>query len=111
MSDYGDFSMNVDLLDPINTGDIHLDQLDDDDEFFQTLDMSFLDFLASTTPSNTTMVKMEEELKQPEMSLPTSRFHSVTEEQMKSYEEARQSKSTKSNTKWAIKIFQGSSGF
>ena len=111
MSDYGDFGMDYDFLDPTNTDSVSLEELDQDDEFFRTLDLSFLDFLASSKPTATSMVKMEEELKKPEMPLPSnsgnSRFATATEDQMKQYEEARHSKSTKSNTKWAIKIFQG----
>ena len=111
MSDYADFGMDYDFLDPTNTDNVSLEELDQADEFSRTLDMSFLDFLASSKPTATSMVKMEEELKKPEMPLPSgsgnSRFATATEDQMKQYDEARQSKSTKSNTKWAINIFQG----
>lgn len=36
-----------------------------------------------------------------------NRFRRVDENEMDSYEEARQSKRTKLNTKWAVRMFQG----
>ncbi|OWF43402.1 hypothetical protein KP79_PYT24915 [Mizuhopecten yessoensis] len=36
-----------------------------------------------------------------------SRFKKVTDVDLKKYEEMTQSKSTKKNTKWELKIFQG----
>ncbi|XP_062606354.1 uncharacterized protein LOC134268177 [Saccostrea cucullata] len=42
----------------------------------------------------------------PEMPNTKSRFHKVTEEQVKKYEEMTQSKNTKKHTKWGVKILQ-----
>ena len=102
-SEFGNFVIEYDDIDSLTD----MDQFEDDEELFSTLDMNFLDFLASTKPTATETARMKEELKQPEMDLPPTRFHTINEDQMRTLEENRQSKSTKSNTKWATKIFQG----
>ena len=102
-SEFGNFVIEYDDIDSLTD----MDQFEDDEELFSTLDMNFLDFLASTKPTATETARMKEELKQPEMDLPPTRFYTINEDQMRALEENRQSKSTKSNTKWATKIFRG----
>ena len=100
-SEFVNFVIEYDDIDSLTI----MDQLEDDEELFSTLDINFLDFLASTKPTATETAGMKEELKQPEMDLPPPRFHTINVDQLRALEENRQSKSTKSNTKWATTIF------
>ena len=100
-SEFGNFVIEYEDIDSLT----YMDQLEGDKELFSTLDMNFLDFLASTKPTAAVTARMKEELKQPEMDLPPPRFHTINEDQMRALEANRQSKSTKPNTKWASKSF------
>ena len=44
---------------------------------------------------------------QPSVSPAPSRFRKVSQDDLKKYEESHQSKATKMNTRWGMKIFQG----
>ena len=76
-------TVNFDLGEMLQNPLIDIDFLDNDDDML-------LNSLQSFETSNT-----------------NSRFANVNEEKLQSYEEATQSKSTKNNTKWALKIVQG----
>ena len=76
-------TVNFDLGEMLENPLIDIDFLDNDDDML-------LNSLQSFETSNT-----------------NSRFANVNEEKLQSYEEATQSKSTKNNTKWALKIVQG----
>ena len=76
-------TVNFDLGEMLQNPLIDIDFLDNDDDML-------LKSLQSFETSNT-----------------NSRFANVNEEKLQSYEEATQSKSTKNNTKWALKIVQG----
>ena len=76
-------TVNFDLGEMLQNPLIDIDFLDNDDNML-------LKSLQSFETSNT-----------------NSRFANVNEEKLQSYEEATQSKSTKNNTKWALKIVQG----
>lgn len=109
--DYGEFfvSFSPDTSMSVNDSSLQLmaDELNaDDDDLFRTLDTSLFDLMASSNANSADLFKMDQEMKVPDMGS-SSRFSSVTEEQLHTYEHDRQSKSTKSNTKWAIRIFQG----
>ena len=79
-----------------------------DDEFLQTIDFDALELLAS---SATCVSNMNFQLKLPEIvepiDMPPSRFATVKEDDIRRLQEDNQSSSTKRNTKWGIKIFQG----
>ena len=94
------FNENVDFL-AIN---------DEDDELFRTLDTSLFDFSASTAVNYPDLnIKMNDQLKKEEdgNQNSSSRFKKVNESDMMKLEEAHQSNRTRKNTKWAVKIFQG----
>ena len=77
-------TVNFDLGEMLENPLIDIDFLNNDDDIL-------LKSLQSFKTSNT-----------------NSRFANVNEEKLQSYEEATQSKSTKNNTKWALKIVQNS---
>ena len=106
---YGTFSMSGAVVQ-----DLKLEFNDSDDEVLCNLVAS--DFVA--VPTND--LQFDADLKLAALDLPrpetpavqsqrpeTSRFSKVTEDELLAFEDAHQSKSTKANTKWAMRIFQG----
>lgn len=69
--------------------------------------------LSSSTFRDTSMPNQESELTTltgssvSDKPSKTSRFKTVSEKQIKDYEESNQSKATKKNTAWGVKLFQG----
>ena len=106
MENFGNFSVENELMN--DNFDLYAIN-DDDDELFRTLDTSLFDFFASTVINNpdANIQKMNEQLKQEEDGHQTSRFKYVSEADMRKLEESHQSTRTRTNTKWAVKIFQG----
>lgn len=100
---------NFGIGDPLNISTIDYEDLD----FL----MDDFDFQASDVPSNavnsTSMEEIEavlqaELVEVPAVSKPkTQRFKTATEADLQILQDSRQSKATKKNTKWGIKVFQG----
>ena len=107
MEYFGNFWVENELLNE------HVDFLainDEDDELFRTLDTSLFDCAAYTAVNYPDLnIKMNAQLKKEEdgNQYSSSRFKNVNESDMMKLEEAYQSNRTRKNTKWAVKIFQG----
>lgn len=104
MADYGKFDMGENEICE------ELWQLFED-EIMENMDLTNMEVVSSIENVN----EMKDELLEsaftclppPETPAAPKRFKSFTENDLKQFEDARQSKSTKMNTKWAIKLFQG----
>ncbi|VDI76594.1 Hypothetical predicted protein [Mytilus galloprovincialis] len=67
--------------------------------------------LQPQAPSQNPLAPKPVEVKRPTVSLlqkSQKRFQTVTPEELKDLKDSRQAKSTKQNTKWVVKVFQGS---
>lgn len=101
MAEYGDFNISE------NEPELYL-LLDND--ILASLD---LPFMAPVSVEETKEVEAAleisdmEGLPRPGVPAPPKRFKSMTEEQIQMFEDSRQSNSTKRNTKWGVKLFQG----
>ena len=58
-SEFGNFVIEYDDIDSLTD----MDQFEDDEELFSTLDMNFLDFLASTKPTATETTINEDQMR------------------------------------------------
>lgn len=92
-------------------------QMNPTDEVPTEISYSDEELLNTFDPTVPELKKMEKEVKipaYPELPQPETpmvdknkRFKNVTEEQLKNYHDSHQSSSTKKNTVWGMKIFQG----
>ena len=81
-------------------------------EFIELAEIgSFLSTQEAKVEMDNAMADPSDQVEIPSVAMPekneTKRFKKLSEQEMSTIEQSRQSKATKNNTKWGVKLFQG----